>query len=226
MFSPQHIDQFKDICSSFGVNLSNEMVGKFQDYTNLIIDWNKRIHLVSKGDARKDRIIRHFVDSLTIFKAVNIQQRAMIIDIGSGAGFPAIPIKIVRDDVKMTLVESVHKKILFLQKGIDVLKLNSLELFEGRAEDLVEQNDYIGVSELVTLRAVGMLKKNVPLGLRFLKTGGLLVIYGGRERDEEIQKLGLLEEFRFKGAVDVIERSFDINRHLVLIEKVNISDEI
>jgi 16S rRNA (guanine527-N7)-methyltransferase len=226
MFSPQHIDQFKDICSSFGVNLSNEMVGKFQDYTNLIIDWNKRVHLVSKGDARKDRIIRHFVDSLTIFKAVNIQQGAMIIDIGSGAGFPAIPIKIVRDDVKMTLVESVHKKILFLQKGIDVLKLNSLELFEGRAEDLVEQNDYIGVSELVTLRAVGMLKKNVPLGLRFLKTGGLLVIYGGRERDEEIQKLGLLEEFRFKGAVDVIERSFDINRHLVLIEKVNISDEI
>jgi 16S rRNA (guanine527-N7)-methyltransferase len=219
MFSSQQIEQFKEICSSFGVNLSGEMVSNFQDYTKLLLDWNKRIHLVSKRDAREDRIIRHFVDSLAIFKAVNMSQGAKILDIGSGAGFPAIPIKIVRDDVKMTLVESVHKKTLFLQKAIEFLKLNDIELFDGRIEELVDRHDHLEMFDIATVRAVGRLKKIAPIILRLLRLGGLLVIYGSTEEEEKINRLGLKEGFRFKGAVDFIEPSFAINRRLFLIEK-------
>jgi 16S rRNA (guanine527-N7)-methyltransferase len=221
MFSSQQIEQLKEICSSFGVNLSHEMISKFQDYTKLLLDWNKRIHLVSEGDAKEDRIIRHLIDSLSVFKAVNIPQEAKIIDIGSGAGFPAIPIKIVRDDVKMTLVESVRKKMLFLRKAIDILKFPSAEMFDGRAEELVDWSDNFEMFDIATVRAVGRLKKIAPIILRFLRLGGVLVIYGSTEKEEKIHKLGLTEGFRLKGAVDFIEQSFHIKRRLLLIEKSN-----
>jgi 16S rRNA (guanine527-N7)-methyltransferase len=220
MFSSQQIDQFKEICSSFGVNLSDEMIDKFQDYTNLLLDWNQRIHLVSKGDAREDRIIRHVTDSLTIFKAIDIPERANILDLGSGAGFPAIPIKIVRDDVKMTLVESIHKKTLFLQKGIEVLKLNSAELFDGRAEKLADKRDYLGRFDLVTAKALGKLKETMPISMRFLRVGGLMVAYKGTEVVEEIKEINAMEGSRFKKTVRIHIQPFDLLRQLVLVEKV------
>jgi 16S rRNA (guanine527-N7)-methyltransferase len=225
MFSPQQIDQFKEICSSFGVNLSDEMISQFQKYTNLLLDWNNRIHLVSKGDTRTDRIIRHFVDSLTIFKAIDIPRGANILDLGSGAGFPAIPIRIIRNDVKMTLVESTHKKALFLQKGINLLKLDGINIVDARSEDLVNQSDYSERFDFLTAKALGRLKDMAQLGLGFLKSGGLLVAYKGYQVDDEIKELGSLSAYRFKGTTEVQIKSFDLKRKLVLIEKVGFNKE-
>jgi len=128
------IEQFKRICSSLRIDLSHEMIGKFGSYLALLLDWNRRIHLVSKKDAKSDRIFRHFVDSLSILKVLDLPEEANLLDLGAGAGFPSIPIKIVRQDIRLTLVESIHKKTLFLQKLSQVLELRETSILNQRAE--------------------------------------------------------------------------------------------
>jgi 16S rRNA (guanine527-N7)-methyltransferase len=220
MFSPQEIAQFKRICSSFGVNLSREMVGKFQAYTALLLEWNKRVHLVSKKDAKRDRIVRHFVDSLSIFKAVDLSKDTNCLDLGSGAGFPAIPIKIIREDVHLTLVESIHKKTLFLQKLSEVLKFQKIAILNQRAEKLKDQTEFKEKFDLITARALGKLKDTVQLGMPFLKTGGLLLAYKGKGVKKEIEEAGSLNKCWIKDLVKIEIPEMDLLRWLVVTERV------
>ena len=220
MFSSQELGQFKRICSSFGVNLSQEMISKFQAYISLLLEWNKRIHLVSKKDAKSDRILRHFVDSLFIFKAIDLQKDTNLLDLGAGAGFPSIPIKIVRNDVKMTLVESIHKKTLFLQKLSESLKLQRISILNQRAEKLVDHANFENKFDLVTAKALGRLKDTVRLSMAFLKTGGLLVAYKGRGVRREIEEIGSLKDCQIRDVAKVEIPPMDLLRWLVVIEKV------
>ena len=220
MFSPQEIAQFKEICSSFGIDLSDDMVDKFKAYTSLLLEWNQRIHLVSRKDAKSDRILRHFVDSLSIFKAVDLPKDTNCLDLGSGAGFPCIPIKIVREDVRLTLVESIHKKTLFLQKLSEVLKLGKTTIINQRAEKLADQDGFEEKFDIVTVRALGRLKDIVRLSMPFLKTGGLLVAYKGEGVRKEIEELGSLKDCRIKEVVKIEIPEMDLLRWLVVLEKV------
>ena len=220
MFSSQEFGQFKRICSSFGVNLSQEMISKFQAYISLLLEWNKRIHLVSKKDAKSDRILRHFVDSLFIFKAIDLQKDTNLLDLGSGAGFPSIPIKIVRNDVKMTLVESIHKKTLFLQKLSESLKLQRISILNQRAEELAVHTDFREKFDLVTAKALGRLEHIVRLAMPFLKNGGLLVAYKGRGVRREIEEIGSLKDCQIRDVAKVEIPPMDLLRWLVVIEKV------
>jgi 16S rRNA (guanine527-N7)-methyltransferase len=185
MFSPEEIDRFKGICSSFGVNVSKEMIEKFEAYVSLLLEWNARIHLISKDDARSERILRHFVDSLLIFKAVDIPRNASLLDLGAGAGFPSIPIKIVRSDIHLVLVESTHKKALFLQKLCDVLQLESVRVMDKRAEEIQTDLDFIGKFDLATAKALGKLSVTASLAAPFLRIGGLVVAYKGSNASTE-----------------------------------------
>jgi len=220
ILSPVEIDQFKKICFSFGVNLSEKMIGKFQAYISLLLEWNQRIHLISKKDAKSDRILRHFVDSLCIFKVIDLPKGTNLLDIGSGAGFPSIPIKIVREDVRLTLVESVHKKTLFLQKLSEVLKLGKTTIINQRAEKLANQADFERKFDLVTAKALGRLKEVVRLSMPFLKTGGLLVAYKGQRLRREIEEIGSLKDCRIKEVVKIEIPEMDLLRWLVVLEKV------
>jgi len=220
MFSPQEIAQFKEICSSFGIGLSDDMVDKFKAYTSLLLEWNQRIHLVSRKDAKSDRILRHFVDSLSIFKAVDLPKDTNCLDLGSGAGFPAIPIKIIREDVHLTLVESIHKKTLFLQKLSEVLKLQKISILNQRAEKLTDQTDFEEKFDLVTAKAFGKLKDIVRLSMPFLKKGGLLVAYKGKGAKREIEQIGSLEDCRIKGVVKIEFLEMDLLRWVVVVEKL------
>lgn len=219
-FSHQQITQFKEICSPFGITLTYEMIEKFQAYTELLLEWNKRIHLVSKKDARADRIMRHFIDSLTIFKAVNIPENSNLLDIGSGAGFPAIPIKIVREDVQLTLVESVHKKTLFLHKLIEVLKLEKTIIVNQRAEELVNQDAYKQTYDLVTAKALGKLKNTAHLSSYFLRFGGLMVAYKGKDVKKEIDEFELSKNYKIRDTVKIEFPEIDLSRWLVIVESV------
>lgn len=220
MFSPQEIAQFKEICSSFGIGLSDDMVDKFKAYTSLLLEWNQRIHLVSKKDAKSDRILRHFVDSLSIFKAVDLPKDTNCLDLGAGAGFPAIPIKITREDVHLTLVESIHKKTLFLQKLSEVLKLQKISILNQRAEKLTDQTDLKENFDLVTAKALGRLKDIVRLSMPFLKTGGLLVAYKGKGVRREIEEIGSLKDCQIGDVAEVEIPQMDLLRWLMVIEKV------
>jgi 16S rRNA (guanine527-N7)-methyltransferase len=219
-FSPKQISQFKKICSSFGINLTDEMIKRFQVYTNLLLDWNKRIHLVSKKDAIPDRIVRHFVDSLCIFKAVDISKNSHLLDIGSGAGFPSIPIKIVREDVNLTLVESIHKKVLFLQKLCDVLGLEKVSILNERAEKLLEESNFKNDFNLVTAKALGSIEDTAHLSTSFLKAGGFLVAYKGEGAKKEIAEAKIPKECQIKDVVKIEISEINLLRWILVAEKL------
>jgi 16S rRNA (guanine527-N7)-methyltransferase len=209
----------KEICFSFGIALSDDMTRQFQAYAALLLEWNKRIHLVSKRDAAPDRVMRHFVDSLCVFKAIRIPNNVNLLDIGAGAGFPSIPMKIVRNDVQMTLLESVHKKTLFLRRLLEVLELKKVTIINRRAEELSEEAGLVGQYDLVTAKALGRLKNTIDIGMPFLKKGGLLVAYKGREALKEIKETDFPEEIRLKEVCEVSIKEMDLFRLLAVMEK-------
>ncbi len=186
----------------------------------LLLEWNKRIHLVSKGDATTDRILRHFVDSLSVFKVLDVPRDANLLDLGAGAGFPSIPIKIVSENVRLTLVESIHKKTLFLQKLSQVLKLQKISILNQRVERLANQPDLKERFDLVVAKAMGKLKDVIRLSMPFLKTGGLLMAYKGKGVRKEIEEMGSLKDCRIRDVVKIEIPEMDLLRWLVVIEKV------
>lgn len=195
------------------------MIDKFTIYTKLLLEWNQRMHLVSKGDAKPDRVLRHFVDSLSIFKAIDIPKDADLLDLGSGAGFPGIPIKIVRRDVHLTLVESIRKKTLFLRKLSENLGLEGISIENERAEELTNQGDFKENFYLVTAKAAGRLRDIVPLSMLFLKTGGLVVIYKGKELKKEIEETTSLKEFRIRDVTRIKVPEMDLLRWVVVVKR-------
>ena len=219
MFSSQDIALFKRICSSFGIDLSEEMVDKFKTYTTLLLEWNQRMHLVSRRDAGPYRILRHFVDSLTIFKAIDVPRDAKLLDLGSGAGFPGVPIKIVRNDVKMTLVESIHKKTLFLRKLSETLELEGVSIVSQRAERLADNAGFKEKFNLVTAKALGGLRETVESGMPLLDTGGLLTAYKGSKAREEIRKASSPTDSLAKEVVKVEVPEMDLARWIVVVRK-------
>jgi 16S rRNA (guanine527-N7)-methyltransferase len=186
----------------------------------LLLEWNKRLHLVSKKDATSDRILRHFVDSLSIFKIIELAKDTNLLDLGAGAGFPSIPIKIVRDDVRLTLVESIHKKTLFLQKLSQILKFQKISTINQRAEKLADEPDLRERFDLVVAKAVGKLKDVIGLSIPFLKTGGLLVVYKGKDVKKEIEETELPKDCQIKDMVKIGIPEMDFLRWLVVVEKV------
>jgi 16S rRNA (guanine527-N7)-methyltransferase len=220
MLSSRQITLFKEICSGLNISLSERMVDKFQAYGDLLLDWNKRVHLVSKRDAESSRILRHFVDSLSIFRAIDPPTKARLLDLGSGAGFPAIPIKIVREDVETTLVESIHKKTLFLHKLTKDLNLQGISIFNQRAENILKGEGFAEGFDLVTAKALGNLKYTVRLGMPLLKAGGLLVAYKSEGGRREIDEIATPKDHRIKDVVGVQIPNSDLLRWLVVIEKV------
>ena len=220
ILSPLGIAQFKKICSSLRINLSDELIEKFQAYVSLLLEWNKRIHLVSKGDATTDRILRHFIDSLCIFKVIDIPEEASLLDLGAGAGFPSIPIKIVREDIRLTLVESIHKKTLFLQKLSQVLKLQEIFILNQRAEKLADQANFKEKFDLVVAKAVGRLKDVIGLSMPFLKESGLLLAYKGKGVKREIEETTSLKDCQIKDMVRIELPEMELLRWLIVVEKM------
>jgi 16S rRNA (guanine527-N7)-methyltransferase len=221
MFSSDENALLKKICSSLGIDLSQEMIERFNKYASLLLDWNKRIHLISKGDASSHRILRHIVDSLTIFKAIDIPKSANVLDLGAGAGFPSVPIKIVRNDIRLTLVESTHKKALFLHKLIGTLELDEIRVLDQRAEKLSEHANLAGSFDLVTAKAMGKLQDIAQLSFPLMKIGGLLVAYKGAGAEKEIAETKLLPQYRILDAINVEIAEMDLARWLVVVHRVN-----
>jgi 16S rRNA (guanine527-N7)-methyltransferase len=219
MFSSQQIAQFERICLSFGIKLSDDMVDNFKAYDALLLEWNQRMHLVSKGDARPDRILRHFVDSLSIFKAVHIPKGAKLLDLGSGAGFPGVPIKIVREDIRLTLVESIRKKTLFLRKLRENLGFEGISIENKRAEQLSNHPDFEEKFDLVAAKAAGKLGDIVRLSWPLLKTGGVLVAYKGKASKREMEEIESLRCCRIKKTTEIELSEMALSRWLVVIEK-------
>jgi 16S rRNA (guanine527-N7)-methyltransferase len=157
---------------------------QFEIYLHELLEWNKKFNLTSITDPAEIRI-KHFEDSLTLLQAVELSDQS-VIDIGAGAGFPGIPLKLARPGIKLTLVEATRKKTDFLKQLVSVLELKETEVLWGRAEELVK--DRRESYDIAVSRAVAKLNILSKWCLPFVKPGGLFIAYKGDEVEAEVKE--------------------------------------
>lgn len=210
---------FKELCDEVHIEISEKQIEKFFKYKDLLVEKNKYVNLTAITD-EKEILLKHFVDSLTINKYLD--NDVSMIDVGTGAGFPGIPIKIIRDDVKVTLLDSLNKRVNFLNEVIENLKLNSISAVHGRAEDLAHDLKYREMFDVVTARAVANLATLSELCLPFVKVRGRFICMKGssvEEVDEASKALEILGG-KIVGIDKFVLPDSDIERNIVIIEKI------
>lgn len=202
------------------MKIDDKMKRKYKIYMDLLIEWNKKINLTAITE-KNEIILKHFVDSLTIKDL--IMDEASVIDVGTGAGFPGIPLKIYNDTIKVTLLDSLNKRINFLNEVINKLELKNTTAIHGRAEDIARLSDYREKYDVVTSRAVANMSTLLEYMMPFAKVGGLCICMKGSNIEEELNnskkaikelggKLSKIEEFTLPDS--------DIKRNIVVIEKI------
>lgn len=211
-------NELTDIFGSHNISLSPEQATQFECLFNLLIEWNAKMNLTSITEP-KDVIIKHFLDSVLPEKL--IQENSTIIDIGCGAGFPSLPLKILRPDLKWTLVDSVQKKLLFVQEVISKLNFKDVKVIYSRAEDLASKIEHREKYDVCLSRAVAELNVLCEYCLPFVKIGGIFLAYKSQNIEEELKN----SKFAIKtlGGEFVEVKSFnieDIKRKVVCIKKV------
>jgi 16S rRNA (guanine527-N7)-methyltransferase len=152
----EHESEFFDLllrsCRQIDLNLTDEQAAKFMIYLSQLLQWNRVTNLTSITDPQKI-VIKHFVDSLTALVATAFPSQAVVVDVGAGAGFPGLPLKIVRDDLRLILIEPVKKKCSFLSSVAGLLKLSDVSIFPGSLRQYVDQLKYID-ADIMVLRAL------------------------------------------------------------------------
>lgn len=216
------VDFLKEYIQKIGIELSQDKIDKLIKYYELLVEKNKVMNLTAITEY-KDVVIKHFADSLSIIKAVNISEVTNIIDIGTGAGFPGMVLKIVFPDVKITLLDSLNKRVNFLNEVIAELQLKDINAIHGRAEDYAHNDTYREKYDLCVSRAVANLSTLSEYCIPYVKVGGKFVSYKAGECEEEINNAkkavnmlgGKIEE-----TVDFILPETDISRTFVVIDKL------
>ncbi len=211
-----------------GISLITQQTGQFQTYYEQLVAWNEKVNLTSITDYEEVQT-KHFLDSLTIVPVLSKEPWAgskfSLIDIGTGAGFPGIPLKIVLPGTRIVLLESVGKKTAFLTYVVDRLGLSDAEIVKGRAEEVAHRTDYREKFEVAVGRALGKLATLAELTLPFCREGGLVIapkkgdIGAELDRAERaMQQLG----GRLKGVLETHIEGLQDHR-LVVMEKVTVT---
>jgi 16S rRNA (guanine527-N7)-methyltransferase len=204
-----------------GIDLSTEQLDRFETYYDELIHWNSKINLTAITDYEEVQI-KHFLDSLTIILAGKELDNASVIDIGSGAGLPGLPLKILYPDLKLTLLEATSKKVSFLKYLIDKLALYDVSIINNRAEEAAHSSLYREKFDIALSRAVAKMATLVELVLPFCKTGGFLIAQKKGDIKEEMKQashainiLGGRLIYNKKVSLDMLPD----DRYLVIVEK-------
>ena len=178
---------FEEKLSALGITLTEEQKVQFDKFYELLVEWNKVMNLTGITEYEEVNE-KHFVDSLSIVKAVDMDKVESVIDIGTGAGFPGIPLKIAFPHLKIVLLDSLNKRINFLNTVIDELGLKDISTIHGRAEDFAKQVAYREQFDLCVSRAVANLATLSEYCIPYVKKDGMFVPYKSGEIDEEVEQ--------------------------------------
>ncbi len=170
-------------CEWANIKLTDDMLDKFYAYFQLLVEWNEKINLTAITQIN-DVYVKHFADS--IYGAKFLEKNSTLCDIGTGAGFPALVLKIVRPDLCVTLVDALDKRIKFLNAVIEILKLDNITTLHFRAEDKAFKDEYLNYFDTVTARAVASMPTLSEYCLPFVKVGGKFVAYKSDKIDDEL----------------------------------------
>ena len=168
------------------LGLTDQQLSQFARYAEILVDWNASRMNLTRLTSTQDVAVKHFLDSLALFKAIDIPDGTRLIDVGTGAGLPGIAVKIARPDVDVTLLDSTAKKLTFCQAVIDDLGLTGIRTIHGRAEELGRSTEHGGRYGLVTARAVASLDKLLGWCAPFVSQGGRIVALKGALAVEEL----------------------------------------
>ena len=207
----------------WGLILTPDQVEAFERYYQQLVVWNERVNLTAITDYEEVQI-RHFLDSLSCLQVLtDLAPEARCIDIGAGAGFPGLPLKIIRPQLRLTLLESTGKKVRFLEHMVRKLGLQGVESIKGRAEELGRRPDHRESHDVALARAVAQLPVLLEYALPLLKLGGVFVAQKGMEIEEELVGARPAMEVlggRLKEVRAVHLPGLEAARHLVVVEKV------
>ncbi len=214
-------NKFIDLFSSGGISVSDEQYDKFLIYSDMLVEWNNKCNLTAILDP-EGITIKHFYDSVFPFMNIDIPQNAKLIDVGTGAGFPSVPLAIMRNDLKLTLLDSLNKRINFLSELTDTLEVKA-ECIHGRAEEFGQKADYREKFDIATARAVASLPELCEYCLPFVKVGGYFVSLKGSNGLEELNNS--YNAISTLGGDVVEKRNYtlpnDDGRTLVVIKKIS-----
>lgn len=214
--------QFEKDLEVLGIKLNEKQIKQFLTYYEMLVEWNSFMNLTAITEF-EDVMKKHFIDSISLIKAYDISKPVNIIDVGTGAGFPGLALKIAYPNLKITLLDSLNKRIQFLNEVIQKLQLEEITTIHGRAEDYSKREEYREKFDLCVSRAVANLSTLSEYCLPYVKKGGYFVSYKSEKVSEEI----IIAEHAIKILGGIIDRQVefylpksDIYRNLFVIKKV------
>lgn len=223
------LNEFKNIIKEKGkeinIELNDNKSEMFYEYMNMLVEWNNNINLTSITEPN-DVILKHFIDSITAYKYA---KNMSVIDVGTGAGFPGIPLKILDNNIDITLLDSLNKRINFLNEVIDKLGLENIKTIHGRVEEVARDKKLRESFDVAVSRAVAPLNVLLEYMIPLIKVGGKCVCMKGSNVEEEInQSKNALK--RLNAEIELVE-SFslpgtDMKRNIVLVRKLGKTDKV
>ena len=217
--------KMRESLKELNIELSEKQLNQFYDYMNILIEWNKVMNLTNITEP-SEIIQKHFIDSLTVLK--HIKEDDSIIDVGTGAGFPGIPIKIVYPKTKVTLLDSLNKRVKFLNEVISELELKDIKTIHGRAEEIAHDGNYREKYNIAIARAVASLNVLSEYLSPFVRIGGYAIgMKGTKGKEEAIEAKNAIKILG--GEITNIEEfklpQTDMYRTIIIIEKKKCTDK-
>lgn len=215
------IENFRTELYNYGYTLTEQQFDSFIRYYELLVSWNEKMNLTAITEF-SDVLSKHFLDSLSVIKIIDLNNVSSLIDIGTGAGFPGIPIKIMYPDLQVTLLDSLQKRIGFLNTVIDDLKLDNITAIHGRAEDFAKPDKLRESFDVCVSRAVSNLSSLTELCMPFVKIGGCFIPYKSEKANDELSNASNAIKILGGECENTISFSIDNNeRTLLLLRKVS-----
>lgn len=176
--------RFKQYVNESSIPVTDKQIEQFSIYSDMLLEWNKKVNLTSITEP-DDVLIKHFLDSILVLHYLNMPQGAKVIDVGTGAGFPGLPIKIMRPDLKVTLLDSLNKRLIFLSELLKKLNLDC-SIVHARTEEYGRKEENREAFDFAVSRAVARLPVLCEYCLPFIKSGGVFASMKGPEIKEEL----------------------------------------